>query len=114
MSELMRFKTASGSVVVEVGDDEPGFELVDREGVIADTKRKLEAALADVRDGAESALRAFRGGSLNPDSIDVEFGVKLNAEAGAIIAKTAVEGHFLVKLGWKATRVSPEPHSHDG
>jgi hypothetical protein len=100
MSELMRFQTDSGSVVVEIGEDEPGFELVDRDSVIADTKKKLESAFADVRDGAEAALRVFRGGSLNPDAVEVEFGVKLNAEAGAIIAKTSVEGHFQVKLAW--------------
>jgi hypothetical protein len=37
---------------------------------------------------------------LRPDGIEVEFGVKLNAEAGAVIAKSAVEGHFTVKLSW--------------
>jgi hypothetical protein len=102
MSELMRFQTDSGSVVVEVADGEAGFELVSRDGVIADTKRKLETALADARDGAEAALLAFRDGRLNPDGIEVEFGVKLNAEAGAIIAKTSVEGHFQVKLTWNS------------
>jgi hypothetical protein len=30
----------------------------------------------------------------------LEFGVKLAGEAGAIIAKTAAEGHFIVKLTW--------------
>jgi hypothetical protein len=106
MSELVRFQTASGSVVVEIGDDEPGFELVDRGSIIADTKTKLEAAFADVRAGAEAALRTFRDGSLNPDAVEVEFGMKLNAEAGAIIAKTSIEGHFHVKLIWNAAAAS--------
>ncbi|MGX4657830.1 CU044_2847 family protein [Micromonospora sp. SCSIO 07396] len=102
MSELMRFQTDSGSVVVEVAEGEIGFELVDRDSVIADTRRKLEGAFAEVRDGAEAALRVFRDSSLNPDEVEVEFGVKLNAEAGAIIAKTSVEGHFQIKLAWKS------------
>ncbi|MFF4880210.1 CU044_2847 family protein [Micromonospora sp. NPDC000668] len=106
MNELMRFETASGSVVVEVAEGEPGFERVAREGIVADAGRKLEGALQDVRDAAESALGVFRDGSLRPDGIELEFGVKLNAEAGAILAKSAVEGHFTVKLCWQrqATR----------
>ena len=32
--------------------------------------------------------------------MEIEFGVKLTAEAGALIAKSAVEGHLVVKLSW--------------
>jgi hypothetical protein len=32
--------------------------------------------------------------------VEIEFGVKLTAEAGALIAKSAVEGHLVVKLSW--------------
>ena len=38
--------------------------------------------------------------TLSPDRIELEFGVKLAGAAGAIIAKTAAEGHFTVKLSW--------------
>jgi len=31
----------------------------------------------------------------------VEFGVRLTAEAGAVIAKSSVEGHLTVKLTWR-------------
>lgn len=97
----MRFETRTGTVVVEVADGDPGFELASRDGVVHDAARKLESALQDVRAAAESTLEVFRGGVTRPDGIDVEFGVKLNAEAGAIIAKTSVEGHFTVKLSWR-------------
>ncbi|WP_304364726.1 CU044_2847 family protein, partial [Streptomyces viridosporus] len=46
------------------------------------------------------ALRVFRDGSLKPDTVELEFGVKLTAEAGAIIAKGSAEGHLVVKLSW--------------
>jgi hypothetical protein len=39
---------------------------------------------------------------LSPDGVEIEFGVKLAGEAGAIIAKTSGEGHFTVKLSWTA------------
>jgi hypothetical protein len=35
-----------------------------------------------------------------PDSVEMTFGVKLDAQAGAVIAKTGVQGHFEVKLTW--------------
>ena len=35
-----------------------------------------------------------------PDEVEIEFGVKLNAEAGALIARTGTEGHFQVTVRW--------------
>lgn len=102
MTELMRIATESDQfVLVEVDDTEQGFELAAREGAIVQAKRKFEDAVRDVRDAAESALRVFTDGTLNPDGVEVEFGVRLNAEVGAFIAKTSVEGHLMVKLIWQ-------------
>jgi hypothetical protein len=53
-----------------------------------------------VRSAAVSALRTFRDKSLDPDEVSLEFGVKFNATAGAVIAKTSGEGHLTVKLVW--------------
>ena len=44
--------------------------------------------------------------SLSPDECELEFGVKFAGEAGAVIAKTSTEGHFVVKLSWA------RPHLH--
>jgi hypothetical protein len=40
---------------------------------------------------------------LAPDTKEVEFGIKLTAEAGALISKVAGEGHFTVRLAWSGT-----------
>ncbi|MFC9610962.1 CU044_2847 family protein [Streptomyces sp. NPDC056938] len=58
---------------------------------------------ARARSAAESALRVFREGPLKPDGVEIEFGVKMSAEAGALIAKGTAEGHLVVKLSWSAT-----------
>ncbi|WP_280403990.1 CU044_2847 family protein [Nocardia brasiliensis] len=102
MNELLEFKTDDGTaVLVEVDSNEPGFEKVSRGGdAVAKAKRSFEEALVDVRAAAERALAVFTEGPLNPDGLEIEFGVRLNAEAGAVIAKTAVEGHLSVKLIW--------------
>ena len=35
-----------------------------------------------------------------PDEVELKFGIKLDAEAGAIIARTGIQGQFEVKLKW--------------
>ncbi|MFD9905487.1 CU044_2847 family protein [Streptomyces sp. NPDC059063] len=102
-SELMRWESEDGPVVVEVDSRDPGFRSVRRRdggGEIHDVEGRFEAALGNVRGAAVSALSTFRDKALNPDEISLEFGVKLSAAAGAVIAKTAAEGHLTVKLRW--------------
>jgi hypothetical protein len=51
---------------------------------------------------------------LTPDSVEVEFGVKLAGQAGWVFAKAATEGHLTVKLHWEHKPVgntSAEPSS---
>ncbi|MEU0431354.1 CU044_2847 family protein [Streptomyces sp. NPDC006290] len=101
MDGLVEFKTDEGAlVVVEAVDDGSGSRLVARDDGTVQATRTFEGALEGVRAAAQSALRVFRDGSLRPDSVEIEFGVKLTAEAGALIAKSAVEGHLVVKLSW--------------
>lgn len=33
--------------------------------------------------------------------MELEFGVKLSAQAGAVIAKTGVDGHLKIKMIWE-------------
>ncbi|MFD0683299.1 CU044_2847 family protein [Actinomadura fibrosa] len=101
MNELVRWETANGSVVVESDDREPGFASVSRGGgIVHEAQARFEDALRDVRDAAEAALATLRGGAVRPDALELEFGVKLNAAAGAVIAKTSVEGHLKVRMTW--------------
>jgi NTP-dependent ternary system trypsin peptidase co-occuring protein len=118
MAKLVEFRTDDGTVVVvETADPTTGTRLVSRgegpgngpgNGTADRTVHTFESALGSVRSAAQSALRVFREGALRPDSVELEFGVKLSAEAGAVIAKGAAEGHLLVKLSW-----SPRPADAD-
>lgn len=102
MNELMRWESDEGPVVVEVDSKDPGFRSVARGdgGEVHDVQGRFESALDNVRGAAVSALHTFRTTALDPDQIELEFGVKLSAVAGAVIAKTAAEGHLTVKLTW--------------
>lgn len=108
MDELMRWETADGAVVVEVDTREPGFQSISRTPgqAICDVKGSFEGALESVRNAAVSALKTFRDEVLNPDAVEIEFGVRFNAEAGAVIAKTSAEGHLAVKLTWSRSASS--------
>ncbi|WP_416971819.1 CU044_2847 family protein [Streptomyces sp. 4F14] len=103
MEGLVEFKTEDGTVVaVESVEERAGSRLASRDGGVQ-AARTFEAALDGVRTAAQSALRVFRDGALKPDGVEIEFGVKLSAEAGAIIAKGTSEGHLVVKLTWSSS-----------
>jgi hypothetical protein len=101
MDGLVEFKTGDGAVIaVEGVEERSGSRLVSRGDGTVQATRTFEGALEGVRAAAESALRVFRDGALRPDGVEIEFGVKLSAETGAIIAKGTAEGHLVVKLTW--------------
>jgi hypothetical protein len=102
LSELLRWETDDGSIVAEVDDDIPGgFQAVSlgADGIY-EARIRFEKALENVRGAAEKALRIFRDDLLDPDGVEIEFGVKLKAAAGAILAKASSEAHLTVKLSW--------------
>ncbi len=103
MDALVEFKTDSGaSVVVAVDEQSSGARRVSRgDDALLRAGQTFDEALEGIHAAAESALRVFRDGRLKPDAVEIEFGVKLTAEAGAIIAKSSLEGHLVVKLNWK-------------
>jgi hypothetical protein len=109
VERLVEFRTDEGAVVsVEGVEERPGSRLVSRRDGTVQAARTFEGALEGVRAAASSALRVFRDGSLRPDGVEIEFGVKLSAETGAIIAKGTAEGHLVVKLTWSPGAAATE------
>ncbi len=37
-----------------------------------------------------------------PDEVEITFGVRMDAQVGAVIAKTGIAGNFEVKLTWRS------------
>lgn len=102
-SQLVRWEIDGGSVIVETDDEDvagwtPAATVGDR--VVYEAKQRFEDALEPVCAAAQAALRSFRAMPAGPDEVEVEFGIKLGTEAGAIIAKASIEGHLTVKLKW--------------
>ena len=102
-SELMRVQAEDGSAVLFEVDVTPrGLQEVAFDGKIVKARETLEQSLGEVRRMALKALDTFRGdGKDGPDGVELEFGVKFKAEAGAaVFARAAAEGHMVVRLSW--------------
>lgn len=99
VGDLLRFETADGWVLVEErsGDDLEQVGLLDR---VRRARQPLDKALAQIRPAALAAFESVKDLPTPPDVIEVEIGVTLTAEAGAIIARTTAEGHVVLRLTW--------------
>jgi len=114
MAEIVRFAAAGGaSVLVEADDDAFGVDRVSRrpDGTI-EANERLDRALGSARATIKSALAAL--GGLGFEELVLEFGIKLTAEAGALIARSSAEGHLTVTVRWGAQSSLPASEPADG
>ncbi len=105
MKHLIEFPLADGgSIFVEVEDlkQERGAVEVARPGeAVAKAALTFEDAFDKIKPAAGSLIEKIRSLSDAPDEVEVEFGLKLDAEVGAIIATTGLEANYKITLRWK-------------
>ena len=90
-----------GSVAVETDGTAGGaMRGWNRDEATARASETFERAIDRVRPAAEAVLASFRDAAQRPDDIEIEFGIALTAEAGAVIARTQGEVHFRVTVRW--------------
>jgi hypothetical protein len=109
MKRLVEFHSEVGEpILVEVED--VGLAGETRRGlsasaVVERAQTSFEDALDKVRPMASSLvgkLRAIGDAADNPpDEVQVEFGIVLNAEAGAILAAASAGANYTVTMTWK-------------
>ena len=104
MAELLHYELDPGTTIaVEIDDDLSGFEAASPRDYPARAAETFSAAVAHGRRAAEAAFEQFRKMAVQPDEITMEIGLKMSGEAGAVLAKTASEGHIVLKLVWRST-----------
>jgi hypothetical protein len=103
-SRVVSFGKGDETVVVEVGPPSPGTRAVSSGAgkkiteTFEEALSRLDAVLAALRSKVKSQLE-------DADEVSVEFGMKISAELGAIVAKSNAEGNFKISVTWKR----PEP-----
>ena len=102
MKHLIEFPLEDGTtMLVEVEEPEQeGLERVSRGDVIERAQQTLEKSLEKVRPAAQFILEKLRGLHDSPDEIEVQFGLKLNATSGAVLAAAGMEANYTVRLKW--------------
>ncbi len=105
--EIAQFLLEDGTpFLIEIEEAKSNsLERISRVGIdeqIVQAKQSFEKALDQVAPVASAALNRIRRGLTTPaDEVELKFGVKLTAEAGAIIASVGGEVNFEVTLKWK-------------
>ncbi|MEV6297210.1 CU044_2847 family protein [Streptomyces sp. NPDC051896] len=92
------------SVRVELADEESGFDRVGRGpgGLARSSAETLQEALDHIRPALDTMASSVRQMVHRPDKVSVEFGIKLAAEAGVVVAKATSEANFTVTLEWSS------------
>lgn len=104
MKRLIEFALDDNtSLLVEVDESELGglVEASSPGEVIAKARVSFEEALDKVKPAANVIIKKLRSLHDQPDEIEVEFGLKLSAEAGAVLAAAGAEANYAVTLKWK-------------
>ena len=105
MKRLIEFPLeGGGSIMVEV--DEPRAEGSPVRGahppeVVEKARQTFETALDKLRPTAAAIITKLRDLSEPPNEVVVEFGIKLSADAGVVLASAGAEANFTVTMTWR-------------
>jgi hypothetical protein len=101
MSRLLEVPVQEGgSILIEVDESPNGPALRGRGRAAAPSTEVLEDILAGLGPATRAVLAQLRALADAPHEIEVEFGVKISAEASVIIARAGTEANFRVALKW--------------
>jgi len=104
MRRLIEFTVPDGGTLLAEVDEYEGVGPRPAgvgDGAIERATMGIDQAISKVRPLAELLLAELQALTHRPDQVAVEFGIKLNASAGIVIANTAVEGNCKITLSWK-------------
>lgn len=69
--------------------------------VIVKAQQNFDEAMDKIKPAASVIIAKLRSIHDSPNEIEVQFGIKLSADAGAFVASAGVEANYLVTLKWK-------------
>jgi Trypsin-co-occurring domain 1 len=103
VNDVVRYKLDDGStILVEVSAPEGMRPAARPAEIAAAAAQSLQAALEPIEPLVRTVAARLRQLPESPDEVTVEFGVKLGAEAGIVLARAAVDAQLQLKLTWKS------------
>ena len=66
----------------------------------------FEQAIHTARASAEKFIQMAKSLSQKPSKVEIEFGLKLDAEVGAMVAKASTNAHYKVTLSWEPSKAN--------
>jgi Trypsin-co-occurring domain 1 len=103
MTQIVRYTAGQDTEVRFEIDPPEGFRPVGSAGTVGRVVDAVQPAVEAARDVLE------RIKTLQPDEVEVKFGIKVSGSAGWLVAKAAGEGNFEVTLVWRADAPSAPP-----
>lgn len=111
MAKTIEFESEYGNILIEVeGNKRPGTrDFSNTDAAIEKSAKKFSDSLEVLKNVSTAVIAKLNDvkEDLRPDEVEVKVGLKFTAEAGAIIAKTSVEGNLEVTIKWKTTPAKP-------
>lgn len=106
MKHLVEFKLPDDSKILIETDDNlipvgPLRVAKKPDQLATEARQTFEKSIETIRPMASTLLTKLHEMAEPADEIEVKFGLKLTAEAGAIIASTGGEVNFDITLKWK-------------
>ena len=74
--------------------------------IVEHAQDAFEQAMQTARASAEKFIEMANGLSQKSSKVKIEFGLKLDAEAGAMVAKASTSAHYKVTLSWEPSKAN--------
>jgi len=109
MKNLIEFPLEDGTTIiieVESLESESGMiEAASPGEIVKKAKQTFENSLEKIQPALLSVVEKIRNlnFSQKPKEIEIQFGLKLTATSGVVIAAAGVEANFEIKLKWSQT-----------
>ena len=91
-------------VILVEFEDESGLHSVsnDPEELLNKSKMAIERSMKTVKSMAKKAVKTIREipVSERPSTVQFQFGIKMNGEAGAVVAKVGAEAAITITMTW--------------
>lgn len=103
MKRLVEFPLEDGTtMLVEIEESEKGglVKASRADDVIVKAQITLEKSLEKVKPAAQFIIQQLKNLHDSPDEIEVAFGLKLSADAGAVLASAGAEANYTITLKW--------------